>query len=207
MIHLPCLYPITDRASAGDRSHAELVSLLCLGGATLVQVREKAMTDRELFEAARDAVAAAVAGGARLILNDRVDVAALVNAAGVHVGGEDLPAAAARSILGKDAIIGFSAHGVEEAISAVSSMPLNYVALGPIFPTEHASVSRAALGVLAVERAASAIRIPLVAIGGMNLERAREVLQAGAASVAVLGDIMSNPDIPAAVAGYLALGG
>jgi thiamine-phosphate pyrophosphorylase len=172
-----------------------------------VQVREKAMADRELYEAARDAVAAAVAGGARLILNDRVDVAALVNAAGVHVGGDDLPAAAARSILGEDAVIGFSAHGAQDAIAAASSMPLDYVALGPIFPTEHASVSRPALGVLAVERAASAIRIPLVAIGGMNRERAREVLQAGAASVAVLGDIMSSPDIPAAAAAYLALGG
>jgi len=199
------VYPITDRAVAGGLSHAALVDLLCRGGATLIQMRDKSsLSDRRLLAESREAVSAARRHGARLILNDRADVAALCGAHGVHLGSEDLSAAAARGILGAGALIGVSTHSVEEAISAAAG-PVDYVALGPIFATGHASVARLPLGVEAVSRAVSAIGVPLVAIGGIDLSRARDLLAAGAASVAVIGDIMSARDIPARVAEYLAL--
>jgi len=118
---------------------------------------------------------------------------------------DDLPVAEARALLGQDAIIGISTHGVDEAVSA-GSLPVDYIALGPIFATAHASVRREPLGLRAVSAAAARLKVPLVAIGGIDLARAGEVLKAGAASVAVIGDLMSSPDITARTAAYLALG-
>ena len=142
--------------------------------------------------------------GALLIVNDRADVASLSGAAGVHVGEGDLPATAAREILGPGSVIGCSTHSVEQALSA-AALPVDYVALGPIFASAHASVRREPLGVEQVARAAASIHLPLIAIGGIDLARAGDVLAAGAAAVAVMGDLMSSHDIPARVAAYLAL--
>jgi len=199
---LPRLYPITDRRLGGGRSHAELVDLLCAGGARLVQLREKTMTDAELLADAREAVAAARRYGARLVVNDRADVAALAGADGVHVGGDDLPAAEARRILGEGYLVGCSTHSVEEAIAACA-LPVDYVALGPIFDTGHAARRRPPLGIEALRRAAEGATRPLVAIGGFDPGRAREAIDAGAASVAVMGDLMTASDLPARVAAYL----
>ncbi len=204
MPSLPRLYPITDTGLSGGRSHAALVSLLCRGGATLVQLREKHLDDRTLLAEARAAVDAARKGGARLIVNDRADVAVLAGAAGVHVGASDLPAVKVRALLGPAALLGCSTHSVEEAIAAAAG-PVDYVALGPIYETAHASVPRSPLGPEAVARVSASIRVPLVAIGGIDLARARVLLAAGAASVAVMGDLMTATDIPARTAAYLAL--
>lgn len=203
-LRLPCLYPIIDRALAGNRPHAEIVDLLCRGGASFIQLRAKQLTDKDLMTETASALSAARRCGARLIINDRVDVAALTSADGVHLGSEDLPVADARALLGPDAIIGCSTHSVEEAVAA-GSLPVDYIALGPIFATHHASVTREPLGLVAVAVAARAISLPLVAIGGIDLARAAETLAAGAASVAVIGDLMTASDIPARTAAYLAL--
>lgn len=202
---LPILYAITDRVLSGGRDHAALVTLLVSGGARLIQIREKTPRDRDHLDHVRRAVRAA-GSGARILVNDRPDLALLAGAAGVHVGGEDLPPGAARALLGPDAIVGFSTHSVEEARRA-SSLPVDYVALGPIWPTDHASVSRPPLGPEAIARAAAACDRPIVAIGGIDPARAREALEAGAAAVAVLGDLMTAADIPARVAAYRALRG
>ncbi len=199
---LPRLYAITDRGLAGGRSHAELVELLCAGGARLVQMREKSMPDAELLGDARLSAEAAHRHGTRLIVNDRADVAALAAADGVHVGADDLPARDARRILGEGALIGCSTHSVEEAIAACA-LPVDYIALGPIFDTGHASRRRPPLGIEAVRAAAAGMTLPLVVIGGFDPERAREALEAGAASVAVMGDLMTAPDLPGRVAAYL----
>ncbi|HKY34128.1 MAG TPA: thiamine phosphate synthase [Candidatus Polarisedimenticolia bacterium] len=201
MIRLPRLYAITDRRLAGGAPHEEIVARLCRGGAALIQMREKDLPSGALLEAARAAVAAARAAGARLIVNDRADVAALAGADGVHLGGEDLPAGAARLVLGPRIWIGVSTHGVEEA-AAAGRLPVDYVALGPIFDTPHAAVRRAPLGLAALHEAAALCPRPLVAIGGMDPSRAREALAAGAASVAVMGDLMTAPDIAARVRDY-----
>lgn len=200
-MRLPALYPITDRALAGGAPHAEIVRLLAAGGATIVQVREKAMPDRLLASAVRDCVAVK---GVRVLVNDRPDVAMVSGAAGVHLGEDDLPAEDARALLGRKSLIGVSTHSVESAVAACA-LPVDYVALGPIFDTASASVKRKALGVQAVAQAAARMTRPLVAIGGITLETAPAVLRAGAASVAVISGIMTAPDIPERVRAFLAL--
>jgi thiamine-phosphate pyrophosphorylase len=202
-MRLPALYPITDRALAGGRSHEAIVRLLVAGGASLVQVREKAMADRDLADAVRACVAV---HGARVVVDDRPDVALVAGAEGVHLGEEDLPAAAARALMGPSALIGVSTHAVADAVAACA-LPVDYVALGPVFETRTAGVRRAPLGVGAVREAARSATRPLVAIGGIDLARAADVLAAGAAAVAVISDLMTAPDIPARVRAYLSLRG
>jgi len=198
------VYPITDTALAGGRSHAQIVRLLCRGGASLIQLRDKRADDAGLLAAAVEAAREAEASGARLIVNDRCDIARLSGAAGVHLGDEDLPPEEARRLLGPDAIVGVSTHGLDEALRA-ARLPVDYVALGPVFATAHASVDRSPLGLEAVRRASSSIDKPIVAIGGITLDNASDVLEAGAASVAVIGDLMTAPDPASRVAAYLRL--
>jgi len=199
---LPALYPITDRRLASGRAHAEIVRLLADGGATLVQIRDKELSDRLLAAAVRECL---TAGNVRIIVNDRPDVVLVTGAAGVHLGEEDLPAGAARALLGKTSLIGVSTHSVEDAVAACA-LPVDYVAMGPIFDTPNASVKRGALGLEAIGMAAPRMTRPLVAIGGITLETAAAVLDAGAASVAVLSDLMTAGDIPRRVRDFLSLG-
>ncbi len=198
---LPILYPITDRRLAGGRSLVEIVRLLREGGAELVQIREKTLPDRELAEAVRECVAIA---GIRILVNDRPDVALVAGAAGVHLGDRDLPAEEARDLMGPAALIGVSTHSVEEAVAACD-LPVDYVALGPIFATSNAAVQREPIGPDAVGRASRRMKLPLVAIGGITLERAPGLIAAGAASVAVVSDVMAAPVISERVRAYLRL--
>ena len=138
-------------------------------------------------------------------MNDRVDLALMARCDGVHVGTEDIPPDAARAIVGASALVGCSTHAIEEAVKA-DGLAVDYIALGPIFATPHASVSRAPLGLAELARAVAACRKPVVAIGGIDLPRAKEVLAAGAASVAVMGDLMTARDITERTAAYVALG-
>jgi thiamine-phosphate pyrophosphorylase len=201
-MRLPVLYPITDRRLASGRTHAQIVRLLAEGGATLVQVREKELSDRLLADAVRECLRI---DGVRIIVNDRPDVARVVGAAGAHLGEDDLPAEAARALLGEGSTLGVSTHSVEGAVAACR-LPVDYVALGPIFETPNASAARGALGLEAVACAAQRMTKPLVAIGGITLERAAAILDAGAASVAVIADLMTAPDIAGRVRAFLALG-
>ncbi len=205
LLSLPVLYAITDRRLAAGRSHALLVRLLAAGGARLIQIREKDLSDAALLHEARAARQEALASGVRLVMNDRPDLAAMALFDGVHVGSEDLPPAAARAIVGEEAIVGCSTHALEEAVRA-DRLQVVYIALGPIFATRHASVQREPLGLTQLARAAAAVGKPLIAIGGIDLARAREALSAGAAAVAVMGDLMTAPDIPERTASYVALG-
>ena len=166
----------------------------------MIQVREKRLDDGMHLVEARRAVEAA-GHDARVILNDRPDIARLAGAAGVHVGSEDLPPGEARALLGPGAMIGFSTHSPGDAIRA-ASLPIDYVALGPVYLTGHASVRRVPIGPEGIARAAAGCRKPIVAIGGIDPDRARECLAAGAAAVAVMGDLMTAKDISARVAAY-----
>ena len=130
---LPKLYPITDRRLSG-LSHAEQVARLCEGGARLVQLREKHLSPREFYREAEDALRVARGRGAKLIINDRADIALALGADGVHLGQDDMPPEAARALLGEGAIIGFSTHGLEQSVAA-ARLPVDYVAIGPVFAT------------------------------------------------------------------------
>src|SRR5215813_6288478 len=122
---LPRVYALTDVQLSG-RSHAEQLKLLSLGGASLVQLREKQMPALEFHEQARAAAAVAERNGVQLIINDRVDVALAVGADGVHLGQDDLPPVAARKLLGATAIVGYSTHNVDQALEAVK-LPIDYL--------------------------------------------------------------------------------
>jgi len=187
---LPRVYPLTDVQLSG-LSHADQVRLLSLGGATLVQLREKHMPALQFYEHAR----AAVATGVQLIINDRVDIALAVGAHGVHLGQDDMPPEAARRLLGDKAIIGYSTHSVEQAGKALT-LPIDYIAIGPIFATSTKTNPSPTLGLEGLRAVRAAVgNAQLVAIGGISHSNAREVIEAGADSVAVISALLSSSDI------------
>ena len=193
LIELPKLYPITDRRLSG-LTHAEQVARLCEGGARVVQLREKHLLPREFSAEAAEALRVARLFGAKLIINDHADVALVVGADGVHLGQEDIPPQAARLVLGEGRIVGFSTHSVEQAIAAVQ-LPVDYVAIGPVFDTSSKENPDPVVGLEGVRRVRAAIgTLPLVAIGGVTLESAPSVLEAGADSVAVIGALLNTSD-------------
>lgn len=193
MFSLPKLYPITDVRLSG-LSHAEQVARLGAGGATLVQLREKHLSPREFYDEAQRALSVAREIGVRLIINDRADIALALHADGVHLGQDDLAPEAARRLLGEDAIIGFSTHSLEQAVEA-ARLRVDYIAIGPIFNTSSKENPDPTLGIAGLSRVRQAIgAIPLVAIGGITCENAREVLDAGANAVAVISTLLARPD-------------
>lgn len=181
-------YPITDRELSG-LSHAEQVARLADAGATIIQLRDKLAHPRDFYEAAREALDVARARNLKLIINDRVDIALALKADGVHLGQDDLPPSAARSILGADAIIGFSTHSVDQAARALN-LPIDYIAIGPIFATTTKLSSNVPVGLsgLAQVRALGE-EWPLVAIGGITAENLQAVVAAGADGGAFISDI------------------
>ena len=189
---LPGLYPITDVRVAG-LSHAEQVARLSAGGATLVQLREKHLSPREFYQEAQAALRVARERGVRLIINDRVDIALALGADGVHLGQDDLGPLAARRLLGPTALIGFSTHNIEQAREA-ARLPVDYIAIGPVYPTSSKENPDAVVGLEELRRVKEAtVSIPLVAIGGITRLNARAALAAGANSVACISDLLAHP--------------
>lgn len=187
----PKIYPITDSRPA-QISHAAQVQSFIEGGATIIQLRDKHAAPREFYEAAKEILKFA-RQDAKIIINDRVDIALALEADGVHLGQNDLPPEQARKILGEKAIIGFSTHNLEQAIEAVR-LPINYVAIGPIFATRTKENPEQVVGIETIKRVREAIGdFPLVAIGGITSENYAEVLAAGADSLAIIGDLLSEP--------------
>ena len=191
---LPPLYPIIDidLCRMRGRDPVALATALAEGGARIVQVRQKSPGTGALLALCRELVTAARAAGMRVIVNDRADVAVMAGADGVHVGQDDLPAAAVRRIAGSAAIIGLSTHTpaqVDEACVA----EVDYIAVGPIFPTTTKDTGYEARGLDLVRYAAGRGR-PVVAIGGITLANAASVLEAGASSVAVISDLLVAAD-------------
>ena len=164
------------------------------GGARLLQVRAKTLGSRAFLELADACVAAARACNASIIINDRVDIARLSGAAGVHVGQHDLSPSDARRLLGDAAIVGVSTHTIQQ-IEAALREPVSYVAIGPVFGTASKDTGYDAVGLTLVSAAARLARqVPVVAIGGITLDNASSVIAAGAASVAVIGDLLAGGD-------------
>lgn len=191
MLTLPKVYAITDTTISG-LSHAEQVRQLIDGGIGLIQLREKRLAPGDWIEDAISAAKIARENNVILIVNDRVDIAVTIDADGVHLGQTDMPAEAARRLLGPKKIIGVSTHTVEQARNALSQ-PIDYIAFGPIFPTSTKADPDEVTG---VERL-SAIRnivgdMPLVAIGGIDHSNGADVIAAGADSVAVISCLLNG---------------
>ncbi|MFN2530799.1 MAG: thiamine phosphate synthase [Pyrinomonadaceae bacterium] len=189
---LPRVYAITD-VSVARLSHLEQVRQFVEGGASLIQLRDKSLSAGEFYQVARVAISVAGARNVRLIINDRVDIALAVGADGVHLGQHDMPPAAARQLLGSEAIIGLSTHDLEQARAAVE-LPIDYLALGPIFRTCTKADPGPEVGLAGLQAVRSQIgEFPLVAIGGISLANAQNVIKAGADSVAVVSALLSPP--------------
>jgi thiamine-phosphate pyrophosphorylase len=183
----------------------DLAAAFLDGGATLLQLRAKEAPSGAFLEAASAIAEMTRRAHARLIVNDRADIARLSGADGVHVGQDDLSASQARAIVGAGAIVGLSTHTPAELEAALED-PADYVAIGPVFGTATKATGYDALGLEPVRRAAvraSAGGRPLVAIGGITIETAPAVLSAGASSVAVIADLLAGGDPAARVRAYL----
>jgi thiamine-phosphate pyrophosphorylase len=188
---LPKLYAITD-TDLSNCSHVEIVEQLLAGGARLIQLRDKEASAKDIFEAARSCLALTRAAGATLIINDRVDIAIAADADGVHLGQDDLTVAEARALLGPNKIIGLSTHSVAQVEAALGSSA-NYIAVGPIFPTTTKQNPDPVVGLELLRQARRLTSLPLVAIGGIALETARDALAAGADSIAVISALYPLP--------------
>ena len=183
-----------DAASRAGWTPADLARAFLDGGATLVQLRTKQLSSGAFLALCDAVVALAHPYGARIVVNDRADLARLSGASGVHVGQDDLPPAAARRLLGDAAVIGFSSHNSQQ-IEAALREPISYLAVGPVFGTSTKDTGYSAVGLDLVRTAARmAGAVPVVGIGGITVENAASVVAAGATSVAVIGDLLVGGD-------------
>jgi thiamine-phosphate pyrophosphorylase len=188
----PPLYAILDLASLAGSATC-VPELLAETGVSLIQIRDKHGSPREIFEASRRLVEQLGPRGARVIVNDRPDIAAMTGAGGVHVGQEDLPVEEARKIVGPQRWVGVSTHNIEQFRLATSTSA-DYIAVGPIFSTLTKANPDPVVGVEFLRTARTLTMKPLVAIGGITIESAEAVFRAGADSVAVVGDLLQAPD-------------
>ena len=202
---LPPLYAIVDADVAGRAGldPVELAGRFLRGGVRLLQLRAKRAPSGRLLEWARAIAARAEEAGATLVVNDRADVARMAGC-GVHVGQDDLPPVAARRLVGPEALVGLSTHTAAQ-IEAALRAPISYLAVGPVYGTATKDTGYAAVGLALVREAARrAGSLPVVAIGGITLDRAPEVIAAGAASVAVISDLVAHGDPEARARAFVA---
>lgn len=186
------LYLITDRTISG-MDHEETAVMALKGGVKILQMREKEMSRDELLKVSLRMREQTRKWGAILIINDYVDIARESDADGVHLGQENFPIEDARRMLGPDKIIGISTHNINEATDA-QSRGADYIGLGPIFPTE-TKKTVPALGTEIIRVVKKKVIIPVVAIGGININNLSEVIEAGADAVAVISAIAGSRDI------------
>jgi thiamine-phosphate pyrophosphorylase len=170
-----------------------LAEALAGSGVELIQYRNKTASSRQFFEISRQLSIVLGSRGVRLIVNDRPDIALLAGAGGVHVGQEDLSVEDARTICGPDRWVGVSTHTLEQ-LAAADGTSADYIALGPIFPTATKKNPDPVVGTELLRKARPMTKKPLVAIGGITLERAAEVYRAGADSLAVIRDLICVPN-------------
>lgn len=190
MMAVPRFYPILDTALLAARgcSCETAAGTLIAAGVRILQIRRKAHWTRGDFAEAERIAALCHAGGVQLVINDRADIAALLNA-GVHVGQDDLAPAVARRLVGPDALLGYSTHNARQLLAA-GAEPATYLALGPVFVTATKENPDPVVGLDELARLRPLTQRPLVAIGGITRQNAGSVLAAGADSVAVISDLL-----------------
>jgi thiamine-phosphate pyrophosphorylase len=203
-----------DVAARAGWTPVDLASACVNGGARFLQIRAKSLSSAAFLELTSRICAVAHPADAVVVVNDRADIARIAGADGVHVGQDDLAPAAARTLIGPAAIVGLSTH-TELQIDAALVQPVTYIAVGPIFGTSTKATGYTAVALDRVRYAAARIRreadatngrtrIGLVAIGGITLARAAEVIAAGATAVAVITDLIAGGDPEGRVRAYLA---
>jgi thiamine-phosphate pyrophosphorylase len=198
---LPPLYVILDAALLPS-DPVEFVKKLMGAGARLFQYRNKTAPAREVLQAAQALNVTARQDGAGFLVNDRPDIARLAGASGVHVGQDDVEVAAARDVVGANAIVGVSTHNLEQFRRAAGT-DADYLAVGPIFETRTKARPDPVVGLELIREARKLTTKPIVAIGGITLERTADVIRAGADSVAVISDILAAKNPATRVKQYL----
>ena len=198
---LPKLYVILDAALIPS-DELELALKLADAGVRLLQYRNKSASPRHVFETAKRLASHLGPRGVSFIVNDRPDIAALSGAKGVHVGQDDLDVEAARLVLGTDKCVGVSTHNLEQFQRAVATSA-DYIAVGPVFPTVTKANAGPTVGVEFIRDVRSLTEKPIVAIGGITLENAAQVMASGADSVAIISDVLCAPNPVERVSRYL----
>jgi thiamine-phosphate pyrophosphorylase len=196
------LVVITDAGIAHPRSVVAVVTLALEAGAPCIQLRDKHLPPRDLFPLALQLRSLTRGAGALLILNDRVDLALAVEADGVHLGPDDLPVREVRRVVPADFLIGYSTHDPGEARRAVDE-GADYLGVGAVWPTSTKVDAGETIGPEGVARVATDVSVPIVAIGGITLERAPLLLGSGATGIAVIGAVMGAREVAAAVRNLL----
>ncbi len=191
------LYIITDEILAPGCSHIQIAKESLSGGAKIIQLREKRRSGRELYAIAQEIRSLCSQYNARFIVNDRLDIALASGADGVHLGQDDLPLSAARRLAPRPFLIGVSVGTVEEAVLAERE-GADYLGVGPVYPTGTKPDAGPPVGPELIRIIRAAVTIPIVAIGGITLSNAGDVLAAGADGIAVISAVICSPDIAAA---------
>ena len=189
---LPRLYVILDAALL-TVPETECAKKLVAAGVRLLQYRNKRASARELFDSAKQLSSLLISQGVTFVVNDRADVASAAKASGAHVGQEDLEAEAVRAVVGSNKLLGVSTHNMEQFQRAAASSA-DYIAVGPIFATGTKSNPDPVVGTQFIQRVRPLTDKPIVAIGGITLTRAPEIIESGADSVAVISDILGAPE-------------
>ena len=187
------LYVVTDRHEAAGRDLEEIVVAAAQGGAGAIQLREKDLSARDLYALGARLQAALVPYGVPLLINDRLDVALALDAAGVHLAGHSLPTAIARRVLGAGKLLGVSTHSVEEARCAADD-GADFIVFGPVFATPSKVVYGPPQGLQHLTTVVRAVRIPGLAIGGIDHTNLPQVVQAGVYGVAMIRAVLAAPD-------------
>jgi len=191
---IPIIYPIIDSSLVTLDNIGKTAEAIIDGGAKILQLRAKSLSSKEFLETARIIRKITKDKGTVFIVNDRVDIALLTDADGVHLGQDDLPVKEARRLLGNNKIIGYSTHNLREALEAVR-LPVDYISFGPIFPTKTKEDAQTPKGLKLLSEVRKAVEIPIVAIGGITETNMAHVLKEGVEGVAMISEILTVKDI------------
>ncbi len=188
------LYVITDESLSKGLSHAEIAQRAIAGGADAIQLRDKTMSGKDLLQTAKELRTITKNAGVTFIVNDRLDVALLCGADGVHLGQDDLPAKYVRTIVPKGFILGVSARNLEEAMLAEHD-GADYIGLGPICDTSSKDDAGSGCGFDVITEVKNQVSIPVIAIGGLGPGNAEKAIKAGADGLAVISAVVSQDDV------------
>src|SRR6266550_1087561 len=190
---LPPLYAMLDPEQTRGRAAETVLRELLAGGVSILQLRVKSLAPSDFFALARRARVETQARCCKLIINDRADIALACDADGVHLGQDDLPLAAGRKLMGEK-IVGISTHNIEQAREAERN-GADYIGFGPMFGTSTKNTGFAPRGIEMLRQIRAEVKLPIVAIGGINEQNVQQVWQAGAGSAAIISDILGTDDV------------
>jgi thiamine-phosphate pyrophosphorylase len=194
-VKTPIVCLVTDRRALGGRALIPWLREAACAGVDLIHIRERDLGDRDLVALVRDAVGAVRGTAARVVVNDRFDVALAAEAAGVHLRADSAAAPRVRSIAPAGFIVGRSVHGEEEAVAVAAAGGCDYLTFGTVFTSTSKAAGHQPAGMAALRRVCAGVRLPVVAIGGISIEGAAAVAAVGAAGVAAISLFIEAPDL------------